>query len=1628
VASSTPATIGSGAITITVGLGKSSNTAGTASSIVQGSTTIATAAGGATNQRSGSGSGTGTTSSFSGTSAVYGAHGGATGNSGGTNAGTGATVGCGGCGGTSATNGYGGGGGAGGGGDGGGFTLYTAAGSGGNGVVMIRYTAFAVSAFTTSTASPTASTTLTYSITFTGPVDTSTFTGDDLTFAGATGCSASIVPVSPSSGAATTFTVTVTGCSDGAVVPTLTAGSVTASTGVVGPGASASGPSVTVDRTPPATPPAVDLAAGSDSGSSSSDDVTSSMTLTLSAGGSNGDTITITATDGNTTLTCSYVYSGGSTTSCPLGGFVAGTWTATATAADALGNTSAAGPPTTVVIDTTAPAAPGAVDLLASSDLGTSSTDDRTSDATPAMGVSQGASGDVVTVRATDGMTTRSCTYVVGSASSCDLPTLSDGTWSVTATLTDPAGNESSAGPAMTMVIDATAPATASTAPDLATASDSGSSSTDDRTSDVTPTFSRIGAAADGDVVTVRATDGTTTVTCAYTIGDATSCDLPTLTDGTWSVTSTLTDSAGNVSGASSATTLVVDTTAPSAPSPVDVAAASDSGSSSTDDRTSDATPTVSASVSGAATGDVVTVVASDGTTTRTCTYVVGSVPASCDLPTLSDGTWSVTATHTDAAGNTSPPSTPIALVIDTTAPDLTTVDLLATSDTGVSSTDDTTSDTTPAISVPGQGPGDVVTVTATDGTTTLQCTYTVGAATSCDLPALTSGTWSVTAMVVDAAGNSAATSGPRTITVDTVAPPSPTAPDLAAASDTGPSSADDVTGDATPAFGGSTGDVGDVVTISATDGSTTRTCTYEIGAASACDLPPLTDGTWSVTATRTDAAGNASSPSPPILVTIDATPPPTPIGLDLAASSDSGRSDDDDITNDPSPRVGVGGLVPGDTVTITATDGVAERSCTFVATDTTGSCQILGLADGAWSVTATSTDPLGNRSTPTSPALDLMIDTTAPTIPGRVDLAPPSDTGRADDDDLTSDTAPVVRAGGGVGDVVTITATDGTTTVRCSYTVVDPTSGCRLATLADGVWLITGEVVDPAGNRAVPLDVLTITVDTAPPSARPVVVADPGPGRIDVRVDGVEPGLEVAVEGTDGRRARACGFTVTAERRSCTLDALDPGAWRITATAADAAGNRTPASEALEVIVASSPVGAASGTAASGLGADGRRDGGDDGPAPVGDLGSDDALRLLAAGLAIAAGARRRPDGGLRRLDDDERETSDVGGFVVGSGDRGLDARSDLFTPPVWARLDDAMRAAVRRVAPLSPVLGRAFDDGAYVRALLGVFWPVLPVAGAITGVLAALDSRPVVALPGLGFVVALVVIGCLDATAGIAAAVAYATVAAATGALDGPDALRGMFGIAVLTFAVASVASGMRPFRRADGRHAGWNRFVDAVHIPLFGAWTAGTMVACIPHLSGYASPTMERLGVVELAALGTLVVRYAVENVARVSVAERLSAVEVGELPEPSAVQRHLSALVRSALFVFVAAVFIEARWALWLGGAMFLVPKLVEQFAERFPNFGEAYRWVPRNHFRIVAMFFVMLWWGIALADAVEGPDGVARGFVLMSVPGLLLGGLDWFVRDGSRWPSNALSRLLGLATFLFGVALVRGLVL
>ena len=109
--------------------------------------------------------------------------------------------------------------------------------------------------------------------------------------------------------------------------------------------------------------------------------------------------------------------------------------------------------------------------------------------------------------------------------------------------------------------------------------------------------------------------------------------------------------------------TLIIDTTAPAAPSIPDLDAASDLGVSNTDNITSDNTPTFTGT---AEAGSTVTILADD--------VAVGSGTATggnytITTSALTAGVRNITATATDAAGNVSAASSALAVTIDITAP-----------------------------------------------------------------------------------------------------------------------------------------------------------------------------------------------------------------------------------------------------------------------------------------------------------------------------------------------------------------------------------------------------------------------------------------------------------------------------------------------------------------------------------------------------------------------------------------------------------------------------------------------------------------------------------------------------------------------------------------------------------------------------------------------------------------------------------------------------------------------------------------------------------------------------------------------------------------------------------------------
>ncbi len=315
---------------------------------------------------------------------------------------------------------------------------------------------------------------------------------------------------------------------------------------------------------------------------------------------------------------------------------------------------------TTVVStsDTTAPDAP-TIDLLAASDTGSSDIDNHTNDRTPTLTGSAENGSMVEVFNGTESLGTTTATSA-GTWTFTPETELLSGSYSFTAKAKDASGNVSAASSTLAVTIDGTAPNTPTI--NLVTASDTGSSTTDNVTSDRTPTLD--GTAEAGSTVEVyRGASLLNTVTAAADgKWTATTAEL---VDGTHVLTAKAIDTAGNISVASLELTVVTDTAAPAQPS-VDLDAGSDTGSSNSDDVTSDSTPTLKGAAEDGSSVEVFNGTVSLGTVTATSTGW-----SFTPTQALDGGAHTFTAKATDAAGNVSVASAPLTVTVDTVAPNL---------------------------------------------------------------------------------------------------------------------------------------------------------------------------------------------------------------------------------------------------------------------------------------------------------------------------------------------------------------------------------------------------------------------------------------------------------------------------------------------------------------------------------------------------------------------------------------------------------------------------------------------------------------------------------------------------------------------------------------------------------------------------------------------------------------------------------------------------------------------------------------------------------------------------------------------------------------------------------------------
>ncbi|MEP8961876.1 Ig-like domain-containing protein [Enterobacter hormaechei] len=653
-------------------------------------------------------------------------------------------------------------------------------------------------------------------------------------------------------------------------------------------------------------------------------------------------------------------------------------------------------------------------------------------------------------------------TYTVPSA---DLAGLKDGDASVQVSVTNVNGNSASAGREYS--VDATAPSvTINTiaTDDILNASEA--------QSDLAISGTSTAEAGQTVTVSLNGKDYTTTVSAdgSWTL-NVPAADLAGLTDGSVTVTASVSDKAGNP--ASVDHTLTVDVTVPA------VTIHTVAGDDVINVAEHNQAQIVSGSATGAAAGDKVTVTIG-GQTYTTVLDAAGNwsvgVPANV-ISGLSDGTATITASVTDAAGNTG--SGTHNVTVDTGLPS---VSFNAISDDNVLNAVEKGQDLRVSGTSANLGEGTVVAVTlngknytattAADGTWSL----TIPAA---DLAALSQGALTVTASVNDKAGNSGQTT--HTLTVDTVAP----AVTISTVAD------DDIVNNAEQLAGQTisgttTAEQGQTVTVSF-NGHSYQATVAANGSWSVFvpgrDFLGLSDGDYTITATVSDKAGNPGSATHDVTLNGDV---PT-IAINTFAQ--------DDIVNaaehgTPLVISGTTDAPAGQTVTITL------NGKTYTATVqndgtwsyTVGSADVTALADGgSYVINAQVSNAIGNS---VSDNHTVTVDLTAPSMGISIDSLQ-NDTGLSANDFITNDSQVVVNgsltAQLGNNEKAQISLDGGVTWIDLTVTGTTwrYTDG---RTLTDGTYQYQVRVIDNAGNVGA-TDSQDVVIDLTKPAAATITV-----------------------------------------------------------------------------------------------------------------------------------------------------------------------------------------------------------------------------------------------------------------------------------------------------------------------------------------------------------------------------------------------------------------------------------------------------------------------------------------------------------------------------------------------------------
>ncbi|WP_235404774.1 Ig-like domain-containing protein [Enterobacter quasiroggenkampii] len=670
-----------------------------------------------------------------------------------------------------------------------------------------------------------------------------------------------------------------------------------------------------------------------------------------------------------------------------------------------------------------------------------------------------------------------------------DFLGLSDGEYTITASVSDKAGNPGSATHDVTLNGDVpTITINTFAQDDIVNAAEHGTPLTVSGTTD----------APAGQTVTITLNGKTYAATVqndgtwSYTVGSA---DVTALADGgSYVINAQVSNTIGN--SASDNHTVTVDLTAPSMGIVID-SLQNDTGLSATDFITNDSQVVVNGSLTAQLGNNEKAQISLDGGVTWIDLTVTGTTWRYADSRTLTDGTYQYQVRVIDNAGNVGATDSQD-VVIDLTKPAATTITVDSiTQDTGLSGSDFITSDN--QISLKGTlgaalGSGDHAQISLDGGVTWTDVSVSGLSWTYVDGRTLADGDYNYQLRVIDDAGNISATAS-QVVTIDTVAPDaSKTIAIDSISDDTGLSSSDFITRDTSLTLHGSLGATladGEYAQISIDGGVTWQNVIVTGNSWYYVDSRTLGNQTYDYYVRVVDAAGNVGA-SAHQQVTVDTVAPDAAITVTVDnITVDTGFDNNDFLTSSTSYTLhGTLGaeLGAGEFVQVSMDGGTTWVYATVSGTQWSYS-DTRTLTDGSHNYQVRVVDQAGNVGATTSQAVT--VDTQAPQYGVTIDSIS-EDTGQSGSDFITMDTTLTINGSLGsalASDERVQISLDGGNTWLDATVTNQRWSYTDTRDLPDGDYTYQVRIIDQAGNVGSTASQV-VTVDTTPPTTVGTVVS----------------------------------------------------------------------------------------------------------------------------------------------------------------------------------------------------------------------------------------------------------------------------------------------------------------------------------------------------------------------------------------------------------------------------------------------------------------------------------------------------------------------------------------------------------